>query len=303
LKDIVVQFVGQFIGEKIKPQLAVLSLILIAIYSFAGCSRGTISNPNEAESTQHQTATVLSRGNKLVEKKLVRIAAASDLKFALEEVASEYEHAHQGATIQTTFGASGTLFAQLTHGAPFDLFLSADLKYPEKLVEQGQALPGSDFPFAVGHLVLWVPAKSEVDLESLGIQAVLDSRVKKLAIANPQLAPYGRAAEAALKSLQVYEKVVDRLVLGENIAQTAQFVESGAAEMGVLSLSLATSPALKNKGRYWRIPATAYPKLEQGGVILKACQNVQTAQDFQQFLTGPKGQQILHKFGFDAPEK
>ncbi|MDB5385836.1 MAG: modA [Planctomycetaceae bacterium] len=230
-----------------------------------------------------------------------RIAAAADLKFALEEIKQEYLQSHPNSKIETTFGSSGTLFAQLSHDAPFDLFLSADLKYPHQLVEQGHADADTEFKYAIGHVVVWVPNQSPLNLEKLGIQALTDATVKKIAIANPKLAPYGRAAEAALKNLKVYDQIQDRLVLGENISQTSQFIETGAADIGLISLSMALSPALKEKGRLWRVPSDAYPKLEQGGVILKQCRDLAAAQDFKAFLVGPKGAAILKKFGFDLP--
>src|SRR5262249_39922487 len=152
--------------------------------------------------------------------------------------------------------------------APFDLYLSADIDYPRKLMESRLALQESEFVYAVGHLVVWVPNGSKLDLDRLGIRAVADPSVKKLAIANPKHAPYRRAAEAALKKFGIYDDVKDRLVLGENIAQTAQFVESGSADVGIIALSLALAPAMRDKGRYWTVPLDAYPRLEQGGVIL-----------------------------------
>lgn len=231
----------------------------------------------------------------------IRIAAASDLKFALDEVIQEFHRMHPETKVQATFGSSGTLFAQLTNQAPFDLFLSADLKYPHQLIELDHALADTEFQYAVGHIVVWVPLKSELDIEKLGIQAVTDPKVKKIAIANPKTAPYGRAAEAALKKLGVYDQIASQLVLGENIAQTAQFVEGGSADVGVISLSLALSPAMRDKGRFWRVPADAFPKLEQGGVILKQCQDVPTAKDFKAFLTSPEGGSILKKHGFALP--
>src|SRR4029077_6100604 len=133
--------------------------------------------------------------------------------------------------------------------APFDIFFSADIDYPRKLIDAGLADADSEFLYAEGRSVGWVPNSSPLDLETLGIRAVADPSVRKVAIANPQHAPYGRAAEAALKTLGAYDAVKDRLVFGENIAQAAQFVESGAADVGLIALSLALSPAMKDKGR------------------------------------------------------
>src|SRR5262245_23430323 len=142
----------------------------------------------------------------------VRVAAAADLKFALDEVSAEFMAKNPGIKVSVTYGSSGTLFAQLTNEAPCDLFLSADIDYPRKLIEQGRGVKDSEFLYAVGHLVVWVPNNSKLDLEKLGIRAATDSSVRKVAVANPRTAPYGRAAEAALKKLGVYDGVKDRLV-------------------------------------------------------------------------------------------
>src|SRR5262249_40754304 len=178
----------------------------------------------------------------------VRVAAAADLKFALDEAAAEFRSKNPGIAVTVTYGSSGTLYAQLTQEAPFDLFLSADIDYPRKLIEQRKAVKESEFLYAVGHLVVWVPNGSKLDVDALGIRAVADPAVRKVAVANPRTAPYGRAAESALKTLGVYDRVKDRLVFGENIAQTAQFVEFGAADVGLIALSLALAPSMKDKG-------------------------------------------------------
>ena len=231
----------------------------------------------------------------------VRVAAAADLKFALDAAVAEFITKHPGVKLSITYGSSGTLYAQLTNEAPFDLFLSADIEYPRQLVEQGRARKDSEFLYAVGHLVLWAPNDSTLDLDRLGIRAVTDPSVKKVAIANPRTAPYGRAAEAALKHLQVYDAVKDRLVFGENVAQTAQFVETGAADLGLVALSLALSPNLRDKGRYWPVPLDAYPRLEQGGVILAGARDAAAAEAVRAFLTGTEGRAILKRYGFTLP--
>ncbi len=231
----------------------------------------------------------------------VRIAAASDLQFALKEVIAAYNEAHPDKTVEVVFGSSGNLFAQLTNKAPFDIFLSADMSYPRRLVEAGLASKDSEFLYAIGHLVVWVPNDSTLDFEKNGIQALKDPSAKVIAMANPQHAPYGRVAEAALKSLGVYDAVKERLVLGENIAQTAQYVESGAANAGLIALSLALAPAMKERGRYWSVPWDAYPRLEQGGIIMNTAQDAGAAADFRGFLTSDDGKTILRKYGFELP--
>jgi molybdate transport system substrate-binding protein len=231
----------------------------------------------------------------------VRVAAAADLKFAFDEVAQEFRKQHPGIKVIVTYGSSGNFYAQLTNKAPFDLFLSADVDYPRKLIEKGLAIKESEFLYAVGHIVVWVPNGSKLDLDKLGILAVLDPTIKKLAIANPTHAPYGRAAEAALKKLGVYDDVKNRLVIGDNIAQTAQFVESGSADAGIIALSLALAPAMRQKGRYWIIPLDAYPQLEQGGVILTWVKDKESTQTLRAFIKSTEGKVILKRFGFMLP--
>jgi molybdate transport system substrate-binding protein len=234
-------------------------------------------------------------------KKEVRVAAAADLKFALDDVVKAFRRRQPDIDVKVTYGSSGNFFAQLSNRAPFDLFLSADVDYPRKLIEQGLADKQSEFLYAVGHLVLWVPNSSPLVVEKLRVKVLLDPSVKKVAIANPRHAPYGRAAEAALKSLGVYQQVEEKLVRGDNIAQTAQFVQSGSADIGLLALSLAVAPAMRGQGRYWEMPLDAYPRLEQGGVILSWAQDRQAAQTLRSFLLGEEGRAVLKRYGFFLP--
>jgi molybdate transport system substrate-binding protein len=231
----------------------------------------------------------------------VSVAAAADLRFALDEVVAEFEKAHPDIKVTVTYGASGNFFAQLSNRAPFDMFFSADVEYPRQLVEEGLADKDSQFTYAVGHLVVWVPKGSPLDVEKLGAKALLDPSVRKVAIANPKHAPYGRAAEAALKSLGVYEQLKDRLVLGENVAQAAQFAESGSADAGVFALSLALAPALRDRGRYWEVPLDAYPRLEQGAVVLSWAKDRAAADALCTYVKGPDGRAVLLRFGFVLP--
>jgi molybdate transport system substrate-binding protein len=231
----------------------------------------------------------------------VAVAAAADLKFAFDEVAAQFEKQNPEIKVAVTYGSSGNFFTQLANKAPFDLYLSADIDYPRQLIASGLAAGQTEFLYAVGHIVVWVPNGSRLDLDKLGIKAVSDPEVKKLAIANPKHAPYGRAAEAALKKFGVYDGVKDRLVLGENIAQTAQFVESGSADAGIIALSLALAPAMQKRGRYWPVPLDAYPPLEQGGVILTWAKDPEAAQRLKGFMTGTEGRAILKQYGFLLP--
>jgi len=231
----------------------------------------------------------------------VHVAAAADLKFAFDDLASEFQGKNPGIKVSATYGSSGNFYAQLSNKAPFDLFLSADIDYPRKLIDSGLALKDSLFVYAVGRIVVWVPNGSRLDVNKLRIKAVADPSVKKLAIANPKHAPYGRAAEAALKRSGVYDAVKDRLVLGENIAQTAQFVESGSADVGIIALSLALAPTMRDKGHYWTVQLDAYPQMEQSGVIMAWAKDTQAARALRDFMTGKEGQVILKRYGFMLP--
>jgi molybdate transport system substrate-binding protein len=230
------------------------------------------------------------------------IAAAADLKFALDDLVKEFEEKYPATKVNVTYGSSGNFFAQFQNGAPFDLFFSADIGYPRKLAEKGL---GADdvFLYAIGRIVVWVPKDSSVAVDKLGIKALLEPSIRKIAVANPEHAPYGRAAVAAMKTLKVYDQVASRLVYGENIAQTAQFVQSGAADVGILALSLAVAPQMRDAGRFWQVPLDAYPRMEQGGIILKSSKNLETARAFRDFVLGDYGREILEHYGFYLPEK
>ena len=229
----------------------------------------------------------------------ITIAAASDLNFAFKELVTEYEKT-TGHHVKLTLGSSGNFFSQIQHGAPFDLYFSADIGYPKKLEETGLTVPGSLYPYAVGRIVLWSGNESHLDL-SKGLESLRDPTIKKIAIANPKHAPYGRAAVAAMEHFKVYDQVKDKLILGENISQAAQFIESGACDAGIIALSLALAPAMKAAGQYWEIPATAHSPLEQGAVILKQSKNPEAVRQFLEFIKGSQGQEIMKRYGFTLP--
>ena len=230
----------------------------------------------------------------------VRVAAAADLKFALDAVFSATAASMSGIRPAVTYGSSGSFYAQIENGAPFDLFLSADAEYPRRLAANGLA-DGEPFLYAVGRIALWVPASSTLDLRALGLRALLDPSVGKVAIANPRHAPYGRAAEAAMRSLGVYDGVKEKLVLGENVAQAAQFVQSGAADAGVIALSLALAPPMRSSGRYVEIPLESYPRMDQGGIVLRGAREPAAARVLRDALLGSRGREILKDYGFFLP--
>ena len=231
----------------------------------------------------------------------IRVAAAADLQFALDDILADYASSRAGRTVVPTYGSSGNAFSQISNGAPFDLFLSADIDYPRLLEAAGLVDPGTTQPYAIGRIVIWVPTGSTIDVASLGMNALTDPAARRIAIANPQHAPYGRAAVAAMEASGVAEAVADRLVLGENVAQAAQFVESGAADIGIVALSLVRSPTLRDVGRYVEIPAELHPPIVQGAAVLAGSTDPEAARAFLAYVLGPAGRAVLERYGFDVP--
>jgi molybdate transport system substrate-binding protein len=229
----------------------------------------------------------------------ISIAAAADLQFAMHDIAARFQK-ETGKGVQVTYGSSGNFFQQFQNGAPFDLFFSANLDYPKKLEAAGLTEPGSYYQYARGKIVIWVPNDSKLDLSS-GIQVLLNPSIQKIAIANPQHAPYGQAAVAAMQKGNAYDKVKDKLVLGENISQTASFVVSGSADVGIVALSLALSPTMKDKGRYAEVPADEYPPIEQACVMLSSSKNKEAASQFLSFIKTTRIGDVLKSYGFDVP--
>ncbi|MGA2410532.1 MAG: molybdate ABC transporter substrate-binding protein [Candidatus Binataceae bacterium] len=229
----------------------------------------------------------------------ITIAAAADLTFAFKDVVPRFEK-ESGDTVHLSFGSSGNFFAQMQNGGPFDLFFSADIGYPKKLEAAGLTEPGTIYEYAVGKIVLWVLNASPLDL-SKGLPVLTDSRINKIAIADPAHAPYGRAAVAALKNDKLYDELKPKFVQGENIAQTAQFVQSGSADIGILALSLALAPTLQKQGRYEEIPASLYPPIEQAAVVLKSSKEKAAAEAFIAFLKKPEIVALMKRYGFVIP--
>lgn len=229
----------------------------------------------------------------------VRVAAASDLQFAMAALIDEFRLAQPQIAVTPTFGSSGNFYAQIRNGAPFDLYLSADLSYPQQLADQGLAAGESLFTYAVGRVVVWVRPDSPLDVERRGMDALLDPQVRRIAIANPEHAPYGIAAEEAMRSYGIYDDTQGKLVLGENVSQAAQFVDSGAADAGIIALSLAAAPSAQ--GSWFEIPADRHGEIRQGGAVLASARDAGAALQFQRFLTSPAGRRILADFGFVPP--
>lgn len=230
----------------------------------------------------------------------ISVAAAANLKLALEELKEAFEAEHPGSEVSLTFGASGTFFAQIQNGAPFDVFLSADRDYPAKLVAAGLGAAQDEHVYAFGKLVAYLPPESKLDLKGRGLVALRDPSVKKIAIANPALAPFGRAAEEALKSAGVYDSVKDKLVLGTSVAQTAQFATTGAADVAFLPYSLTFEEELR-KGTVIFVPENLYSRIEQSGLLLKSAHNPVLSKSFLDYLNGEKGRAVLTRFGYGLP--
>jgi molybdate transport system substrate-binding protein len=229
----------------------------------------------------------------------ITVAAAADLQGVMPSVIAQFQK-ETGKNVKMTYGSSGNFFQQLQNGAPFDMFFSANLDYPRQLESAGLIEPGTFYQYATGKIVIWVANDSKLDISS-GLPALTNPAIKKIAVANPEHAPYGKAAVAALKKENVYDKVSDKLVLGENISQTASFVVSGAADVGIVALSLALSPNMRDKGRYVEIPAGDYPAIEQACVVLKSSGQKDTAQAFLKFIKTPAVGEMFRAYGFALP--
>jgi molybdate transport system substrate-binding protein len=227
------------------------------------------------------------------------VAAAADLSSVFPEIASRFEK-ETGKKVKMNFGSSGQFLLQIENGAPFDLFFSADLQYPQRLESEGLTQPGTMYEYAVGKLVLYVPNRSGAD-PAQGLRVLLSPQIRKIAIANPQHAPYGRAAVEALKKEGLYDALQGKFVMGENISQTAQFVQSGNADAGLVALSLVLNPAMKSAGRFAEVPAADYPPIRQGAVILKSSRDKNTAEQFLSYVRRPEIVHLLAQYGFVLP--
>lgn len=237
----------------------------------------------------------------------IKVAAAADLNYALKLLAARFEK-QTGSTVALSFGASGNFYSQIQNGAPFDLFFSADADYPRKLAAAGLVDNASLRTYAVGHLVLWHPNIGETydrlpTARERITEILLRPDVKRIAIANPEHAPYGRAAIAVLERFGMKDKIANKLVLGENVSQAAQFVQSGNAQAGLVALSLLLSPATKNPGPYIQVPQDAYPEIRQVAGIVSSSKHRKTAQAFIDYVGSPEGAAILKQYGFGVPSQ
>jgi len=227
----------------------------------------------------------------------VTIAAAADLKFAMDEIAGAFRKAHPGDEVEVIYGSSGKFHTQIQQGAPFDVFFSADVGFARELKATGQAISEPKL-YAIGRIVLWSALR---DASRLTLGDLVDPTIKKIAIANPQHAPYGKRAEEALRATGLWDKVQDKLVFGENIAQTAQYAQSGAADVGIIALSLAVNQELASKGGYALIPDDRHSPLEQAYVITKHGEGNTLAAAFAAYMTTTEARHVMTRYGFVLP--
>jgi molybdate transport system substrate-binding protein len=227
----------------------------------------------------------------------ITIAAAADLKFAMEEIVAVFKQANPADQVETIYGSSGKFHTQIQQGAPFDLFFSADIAYPRMLEKEGLAA-SEPKSYAFGRLVLWSASR---DASKLTIADLADPAIKKIAIANPKHAPYGKRAEEALRSAGLWDKVEPRLVMGENIAQTAQYVQTGNADIGIIALSLALNKELASKGGYALIPDNLHQPLEQGYIITTQAAGNPLAKKFADYMGSPEARRVMVRYGFVLP--
>lgn len=231
----------------------------------------------------------------------IRVAAATDLRSCLDALTDAFQIEHPNFDLLPTFGASGVLLTQLKSGLETDLYLAADIAYAHDLAAAGLAAEADVFESGQGRLVVWVRNESPIDVVTLGADALLDTSVRRVAIANPLHAPYGRAAVAVLEHLALHERLKEKLAVGESAAQAAQYVESGAAEVGILPLALAKGTRLTERGRFWVVPADAHPPIRHGGAIHARAIDREATVAFRDFLLAPAGRAILARYGFEFP--
>jgi molybdate transport system substrate-binding protein len=227
----------------------------------------------------------------------VTIAAAADLKFAMDDIVLAFKMNNPSDEFDVIYGSSGKFHTQIQQGAPYDLYFSADIAYPLELAKTGFAASAVK-PYAVGRIVLW---SASMDASKITLDSLTDPKISRIAIANPKHAPYGKRAEEALRASGVWDKIEPKLVYGENIAQTAQYVQTGNAQVGIIALALAISPELANRGGYWLIPDTLHTPLTQAFVITKRAEGNAAARRFADFMSSKSARVVMGKYGFTLP--
>jgi len=227
----------------------------------------------------------------------ITVAAAADLKFAMDEIVTTFKKANPGDELDVIYGSSGKFQTQIQQGAPYDLYFSADIGFPRELAKNGFAASEVK-PYALGRIVLW---SASLDATKLTMVSLVDPKITRIAIANPKHAPYGKRAEEALRASGLWEKLEPKLIYGENIAHTAQFVQTNNAQVGIIALSLAVNPELANKGGYWLIPDKLHEPLEQGYIITKRAASNALAKRFADYMGSKPARAVMTKYGFVLP--
>lgn len=230
---------------------------------------------------------------------LIRVFAASDLQYALREIAEVYMKKYPEDRIELIFGSSGKGYAKIKQGAPYHIFLSADMDYVQRLYREGLIVTEPK-PYAVGRIVVWTRKESPLNPSKFP-EVLLQPNVKKIALANWEHAPYGKAGKEALEAYGIFEKVRSKIVLGENISQTASFVFSGSADIGIIALSLALAPELQKRGKFWLIPEDKHSPLIQGYGITAEGSKLINVRRFYDFISSKKARDIFIKYGFLLP--
>ncbi len=242
---------------------------------------------------------VLLAGQAAPAQPALLVAAAADLRYAFEEIGAAF-HSRAGVPVTFSFGSSGQLAFQVEHGAPFDAFFSANEAFVQRLAERGYIVPDTVQLYAIGRIVLWVPRESHLPVER-GLNVLLDPRVRYVAIANPEHAPYGQAALQALRRSGVYATVRPKLVYGENVSQALQLVQSGNADVGVVALSLSLAPPVAREGRFWLVPQRLHDPLRQAAGVVARSARQSEARAFLAFVNGPEGRRGMRRYGFVLP--
>lgn len=233
-----------------------------------------------------------------VKAQSVHVAAAANLRYVLEEIKGSYQKKYPSATVNLSFGSSGTLTQQILNGASYDLFLSADNVYPHKIAEKKLAA-GPVSMYAFGKLALY---SSTINV-SKGLKVLTDPTVKRIAIANPETAPYGKRSVEILEKQALYKIIKSKIIWGENIAQTIQFASTGNAEVGLVALSLLKTPEISGKGYVFVIPDSMYLPIEQSGVLLKQASENSEAARFMNYILSAQSKPIWEKYGYSVPAK
>jgi molybdate transport system substrate-binding protein len=227
----------------------------------------------------------------------IAVAAAADLKFAMDEIVAAFQQANPADEVEVIYGSSGKFHTQIQQGAPYDLYFSADIAFPRELAKNGLAATDVK-PYAFGRIVLW---SASLDATQMTLASLTDPKITRITIANPKHAPYGKRAEEALRASGLWEQVEPKLVYGENIAHTAQFVQTGNAQVGIIALSLAVSPELAKRGGYWLIPDKLHEPLEQGTIITKRAEGNALAKRFADYMGSKPARAVMTHYGFALP--